>query len=91
MLTVYWANVKQAHSVNEEIAPYKSVRSESCPCAYLIKQHVMKTYGGVEVQLQYSWPRRQMEVTIRPHYLRERSTHWLGGWVGPTDGLDAVE
>jgi hypothetical protein len=31
--------------------------------------------------------------TLRPLYSRERagSTHWIGRWVGPRAGMDAVE
>jgi hypothetical protein len=45
----------------------------------------MKTYGGVEVWLHYSWPGRCNPPGRAP------STDLLGGWVGPGTGLDAVE
>jgi hypothetical protein len=33
-----------------------------------------------------------VSLTLRPLYPSERApgTHWIGGWVGPIDGLDAV-
>jgi hypothetical protein len=35
-----------------------------------------------------------VSFTTRPLYLPEKvppGTHWIGGWVGPREGLDAVE
>jgi hypothetical protein len=54
----------------------------------------MKTCGGVEAQLHHSWLRHYMEVSgkLHPPPPRERAlgTRWVGGWVGPRAGLDAV-
>jgi hypothetical protein len=65
----------------------------------LIKYYAMKTYRGVEVYLHVflnsaldggEW---WVSFVPRPLYLRERApgTHWIGGWVGPIVGLDALE
>jgi hypothetical protein len=58
----------------------------------------MKTYGGVEVQLDPFLTlaldgRRVVSFTPRPIYHWERAVvaPQTGGWVGPTAGLDAVE
>jgi hypothetical protein len=58
----------------------------------------MKTYGGVEVWLHHSWLRHSMEASGQLHASaalpsgeRYPGTHWTGGWVGPTAGLDTVE
>jgi hypothetical protein len=55
----------------------------------------MKTNGGsgcidhVFLTSGTSW-RWVVSFTPRPLYSRERAsrTHWIGGWVGPTAGLD---
>jgi len=33
-----------------------------------------------------------VSFTTRPLYLRDKNhgTHWMGGWMGPRAGLDAV-
>jgi hypothetical protein len=57
----------------------------------------MKTYGGSVcmdpriLDLCNSW-RRVVSFTTRPLYPGERApdTHWIGGWMGPRTGLDAV-
>jgi hypothetical protein len=45
----------------------------------------MKTYGGVEVEIHASLT--SVSFTLRLFY---GDSHWMGGWVGPTAGLDAV-
>jgi hypothetical protein len=69
-------------------------KGRSCPCAF-IKYHATKTYGGVDaltpyiLKLGHCW-RRAVSFTPRCHtpgeYMR-----WIGGWVGPSASLDAVE
>jgi hypothetical protein len=43
----------------------------------------MKVYEGLGVQLHTS-------VVLPPRYINS-SINWIGGCVGPRDGLDAVE
>jgi hypothetical protein len=58
----------------------------------------MKTYGGVEIQLHpfstsaldggewsASRPCRFTQDELAP------GTHWIGGWLGPRTGLEAME
>jgi hypothetical protein len=63
----------------------------------LIKHHSIKTYGGVEVYLHAflisALDGGEWSASHPGRYTnRERSpdTHWIGGWVGPRAGLDAV-
>jgi hypothetical protein len=57
----------------------------------------MKTCGGVEVYIQHSLPRQYTKESGQLHaptalpWERRPVTHWIGGWVGPGDGLEAVE
>jgi hypothetical protein len=77
------------------ISPIKS-KIVNCPCA-LSQHHAMKAYWGVEVQLHAfltlalnggEWSAsRPGRFTPRE---RAPGTHWIGGWVGPKAGLDAV-
>jgi hypothetical protein len=46
----------------------------------------------------FSWPRHWLELsgqlrapTALPPGGKAPGTHWIGGWVGPRDGLDDVE
>jgi hypothetical protein len=60
----------------------------------------MKTYGGVDVQIQIhvlltlalvggEWSAsRPGSFTLGK---RTPDTHWIGGWVGPRAGLDGTE
>jgi hypothetical protein len=51
------------------------------------------THGGVEVQLQHSRPRQQTRdewSASRPCRFTP-GIHWIGGWMGPTVGLEVVE
>jgi hypothetical protein len=57
----------------------------------------MKAYWGVKVQLHAFFDlgtrwRCVVSFTPLPLYPRERipGVHWIGGWVDPRDGLDAV-
>jgi hypothetical protein len=60
--------------------------------------HAMRTNGGVEVQL-HSFLTKALDgdkwSASHPYRLtlgkRAPGTHWIGGWVGPRAGLDAVE
>jgi hypothetical protein len=58
----------------------------------------MKVYGGVDISIHIfltsaltggEWS------TSRPSHFtpreRARGTDWIGGWVGPRDGLDDME
>jgi hypothetical protein len=59
---------------------------------FLTKHNAMKTYWGVEVQLHAFFDlgtRWRRVVSFMPRE-RTRGTHWIGGWVGPRAGLDAV-
>jgi hypothetical protein len=56
----------------------------------------MKVYGGVDVQIHIfltsalaggEWSVSRRSTTGE----RAPGTHWIGGWVGPRAGLDAVE
>jgi hypothetical protein len=58
----------------------------------------MKAYGGVHVQIHIfltlalaggEWPASR-PCRFTPGE-RAPGTHWIGGWVGPTAGLDDVE
>jgi hypothetical protein len=52
--------------------------------------HAMKTYSGLDVGARWKWV---VSFTPQQFYPMERApgTHWLGGWVGPRDGLDTAE
>jgi hypothetical protein len=63
----------------------------------LTKHHYMKMYGGVEVQLHAfltspldggEW----LTPRLGPFNpgVRAPGTHWIGGWVGPSVGMDVV-
>jgi len=64
------------------------------PC--LTKHHAKKAYGGVEVQLHAlisaldggEWTASCPDRVISGE--RAHDTHWIGRWVGPRAGLDAV-
>jgi hypothetical protein len=45
----------------------KKGKRYGCPCAYFINYPGMKTYGGVEIKLQNSWPRHLIEVKGQLH------------------------
>jgi hypothetical protein len=49
-------------------------------------------YSSILLDLVNGW-RWVVSSTPWPLYLRERTprTHWLGGYVGPRAGLDAME
>jgi hypothetical protein len=58
----------------------------------------MTTYGGEEAQLDYSWPRHEMDENSMLHAQaalppgkQTRGTQWIGGWVGLWACLDSVE
>jgi hypothetical protein len=67
------------------------------PVLFITEHHVMKTYWGIGGQLHVfltsaldggEWPAsRPSRFTPRE---RVSGTHWIGGWVGTTAGLDAV-
>jgi hypothetical protein len=60
--------------------------------AYLIKHHAMMPQGGMEVKLHAlltSAPDGGGWSTSRPGRLTP-GTRWIGGYVGPRTGLDAV-
>jgi hypothetical protein len=52
----------------------------------------MKTYGGVDVQINVSLT---SALVSRPGRFtsgeRALSAHWIGGWVGPRAGLNDIE
>jgi hypothetical protein len=63
----------------------------------LSKHHAMKVYGEVEVQLHASLTSARdgsERSASRPGRLtvgeRASATHWVGDWVDPRVGLDAV-
>jgi hypothetical protein len=78
---------------------YKGKGKDKIVPLLLTKHHAMKAYWGMEVQrhsffdLGTRW-RWVVSFTTRSFYLRERppppNTHWIGGWVGPRAGLDAM-
>jgi hypothetical protein len=58
----------------------------------------MRVYGEVVVWLHHSWFRCETKVRgqisalfVLPQGEKAPVTHWRGGWVGPRNGLDAVE
>jgi hypothetical protein len=58
----------------------------------------MYTYGGFDVYIHVSFTSTLVEVEWSASRSgifipgeRALSTHWIGGWVGPRDGLDDVE
>jgi hypothetical protein len=65
---------------------------------FAFNYYVMKTYCGVDVQshvfLTSALGRGEWLASL-PNRLtpveRARSTHWVGGWVGPRSDLDDVE
>jgi hypothetical protein len=53
----------------------------------------MEAYGGVDVQIHVFLTSALVGgewSASRPGVLAP-GTHWIGGWVGPRAGLDAVE
>jgi hypothetical protein len=57
----------------------------------------MKTYGGVELYLQafltFALDGGEWSASLPGRFTpREGApdTHWIGGWMGPRAGLDAV-
>jgi hypothetical protein len=65
---------------------------------YSIKHYAVKTYGGVDVNIHVFMPsalgRGEWSVSRRGRFTpRERTpgTHWIGGWVCPRAGLNAVK
>jgi hypothetical protein len=68
-------------------------------CFLLTEHHAMKAYwgsGGISpriLDLSTRW-RRVVSFVLRPLYPQGKNplspTHLIGGWVGPTAGLDAV-
>jgi hypothetical protein len=51
----------------------------------------MKKYEGVELSTILNFgTRRRSTVSFTPRET-DRNAHCIGGWVGPTAGLDAVE
>jgi hypothetical protein len=63
-----------------------------------MKHNAMKAYGGMDVYIHIFLTSAQAvgeSSTSRPGRLtteeRAPPTHWIGGWVGPRDGLDDVE
>jgi hypothetical protein len=62
------------------------------------KDKAMKTYGGVDVQIHIfftsvivggEWSASRLGRATPEE--RAPGTHWIGGWVGPIDGLEDVE
>jgi hypothetical protein len=59
----------------------------------------MKTYGEVDVEIQFFWPRHKLEVSgqlhapsaLSPPGKEPPGTHWTRGWLGPRAGLDNME
>jgi hypothetical protein len=58
----------------------------------------MKTYGELEVQIHVfltlalvGGERSASVPGLFTPQERTHGTHWIGGWVGPRAGLDAVE
>jgi len=48
----------------------------------------MKTYGGVEALDGSNWSTsRTGRCTL---LVRTRGNHWIGGWVGPTAGMEVA-
>jgi hypothetical protein len=64
---------------------------------FLTEHHAMKAYWGsggiapriLELDTRWRWV---VSFTPRPLYPRKRApdTYWIGSWVGPRAGLDAV-
>jgi hypothetical protein len=78
---LYKANVKVKVKVNVSL--------------FLTKYQAMKKYSGMEVQL-HAFLTSALDGSdwLQPGRfpLRERAsvTHWIGGWVAPRTGLDAL-
>jgi hypothetical protein len=52
----------------------------------------MKTYGGMERELYDAWLRHLLEVSGQLNTGETApGTHWIGCWVDPRAGLDAVQ
>jgi hypothetical protein len=57
----------------------------------------MKTYGGVDVYIHVFLTSALVEGewsasrSVRFIPGKASGTHWIGGWVGPTAGLDDME
>jgi hypothetical protein len=67
-------------------------------CSFLTEHHAMKVYWGVKVQLHAfltsALDGGEWSASHHGRFTpRERApgTHWIGGWVGPRAGLDAVD
>jgi hypothetical protein len=64
----------------------------------LIKHYTVKTYGGVDVQIQVFVTSARVagewSASCLGHFTlmkRAPGTHWIGGWVGPTTSLDDMK
>jgi len=58
----------------------------------LSKYHAMKTYPLLSKVPRYEdvWVNRQLHSPRSTLLEGAPGTHWIGGWVGPRAGLDAV-
>jgi hypothetical protein len=66
------------------------IKTCNCIKTNLIKNHTMKTYGGMTSVLYGG----EWSASCPDHFIpKERSpgTNWIGGWVGPRADLGAVE
>jgi hypothetical protein len=71
---------------------------QSCPRAKLIKYHAMKTVWGnggiVPPSLPSALNGGEWSASHPSRFTPRKGalgSHWIGGWVGPRAGLDAVE
>jgi hypothetical protein len=93
--TCVWWHIRSISSVSfvTVINHVKKVKMSLC----LTKHHAMRTYWGsgsiapriLNLGTRWRWV---VSLTHRPLYPEERTpgTHWVGGWVGPRTGQDAV-
>jgi hypothetical protein len=63
-----------------------------------MKQHAMKTYQGVAVEIHVfltsALVRGEWSASCPGHFTPEErapGTHWIGGWVGPRTSLDDIQ
>jgi len=82
-----WARGKYSHvSLNNGVGSEKRIVRRFCHCANVIEC----TYTNLD-SIAYYTPLGGGWSKPRPHFFtpgKETGTHFIGGWVGPSAGLD---
>jgi hypothetical protein len=85
------------HSVDVRVSALLLVKSEVKVVSLNWASHHAGVLGSGGIAPCILWPRHKLRWVVsftphRPLYAQVNSpvTHWIGGWVGPKAGLDAV-